>query len=165
MSETTDPGQTPDATSTESLQLADQRPVAAAAPPVSAPNSGRSHTRTILEVVGGVVAVGLILLAGVVGFAVGHATGSDRDGHWSMDGSGSRGGHDRPDAGGPMGRQGQGFPGPGMMPGQDPRGIDPDGDNWTGGLPGQGPGQDQGQGFPGPGMMPGQPQPSAPSQG
>jgi hypothetical protein len=24
-----------------------------------------------------------------------------------------------------------------MMPGQDPRGIDPDGDNWTGGLQGQ----------------------------
>jgi hypothetical protein len=152
MSETTDPGQTPDATPTESLQLADQRPVAAAAPPVSTTSSGRGHTRTILEVVGGVVAVGLILLAGVVGFAVGHVTGTDRDGHGGMNSFSAGGGQDRPDAGGPMGPQGQGFqgpqgqgfqgpqgqgfPGPGMMPGQDPRGIDPDGDNWTGGQQG-----------------------------
>ncbi len=151
MSETTDPGQTPDATPTEALQLADQQPIAAPVAPV-AQKSGGSHTRTILEVVGGVVAAGLIVVAGVLGFAVGHVSGSDNDRGrtLSFDMRGDRSG---PEAGGPMGGQ----QGRGMMPGQqgqDPRGIDPDGDNWTGGGMGQ-----QGQG-----MMPGQMLPTTPQQ-
>jgi hypothetical protein len=160
MSETTDPGQTPDATPTEALQLADQQPIAAPVAPV-AQKSGGSHTRTILEVVGGVVAAGLIVVAGVLGFAVGHVSGSDNDRGrtLSFDMRGDRSG---PEAGGPMGgQQGRdmmpGQQGQDMMPGQqgqDPRGIDPDGDNWTGGGMGQ-----QGQG-----MMPGQVLPTTPQQ-
>jgi hypothetical protein len=100
---------TPDATPTETLQLADQEPIAAApaapAAPAPAPAvhaSGGSHTRTILEVIGGVVAAGLIVAAGAVGFAVGHATGDDDGGRWSMT-SDSRGSLDGPDAGAQMG--------------------------------------------------------------
>jgi len=48
-----------------------------------------------------------------VGFVAGHATSSA-----------NRGDHFRSSASGQGG---------GMMGGQDPRGIDPDGDNWTGG--------------------------------
>ena len=115
---------TPDTTPTEALQLADQEPIAAApaapAPAPAAHASGRSHTRTILEVIGGVVAAGLIVTAGAVGFAVGHATGDDDGGRWSMT-SDSRGSQDGPDAGAPMpgqGRErGQGQQ-PGQMPGQ-----------------------------------------------
>jgi hypothetical protein len=157
MSDTT--GSTPDSTPTEALPLADQQPLAASPPvaPAAAPQaSGGSHTRTILEVIGGVVAAGLIVVAGAVGFAVGHATGGD-DGRWSMT-SDSRGWQDGPDAGAPMGpgqggMPGQGFGrdgGRGMTPGQgqDPRGIDPDGDNWTG-QNGMGPGM---MGEPGEGL-------------
>ena len=67
------PHGSPDATPTQSLPLGDQQPAAMPAP---APARGR-HTRTILEVVGGVVAVMMILVAGAAGFVVGHATGSD----------------------------------------------------------------------------------------
>lgn len=120
----------PDATPTESLELADQQPVgaatapAASAPAATAPGSG-GHTRTILEVVGVVIAGVLIVGAGAVGFALGHATD---DGRWSMnhDDRGQYG----PDAGGPVGPGGQLMP-PGQgQPG--PRGVDPDGDDWGG---------------------------------
>ena len=60
----------------EPLELADQSPVVATAPAAPAKNSS---TRTILEIVGGVVAVGLIIVSGVVGFAVGHFTSNDND--------------------------------------------------------------------------------------
>lgn len=124
---------TPDATPTESLELADQQPLgtqpAAAAPAESAAKGG-GHTRTILEVVGVAVAGVLIVGAGAVGFAAGHATG-DHDDRWSMNRGGS--GQQGPDAGGPFGQQGQGGPMRPGQQGQDPRGIDPDGDNWTGG--------------------------------
>ena len=113
----------------EPLELADQSPVEATVPAAPAK---KSSTRTILEVVGGVVAVGLIIVSGVVGFAVGHftSTGDDRGRGISSHADGQFGqglGQD----------QGQGQ-GQNMMPGQgqqgvDPRGIDPDGDNWTGG--------------------------------
>jgi hypothetical protein len=137
MSETTGtPAEgTPDTTPTEALQLADQEPLAAApaAPaPASTPAShasGGSHTRTILEVIGGVVAAGLIVAAGAVGFAVGHATGDDDGGRWSMT-SDSRGSLNGPDAGAPMPGQGQGQ---GRERGQ-------------GQQPGQGQGQQPGQG-------------------
>lgn len=120
MSDTTPTPENPDTTPTESIQLADQQPLAAEAAPsaaaasdgaAAAPRSGGRHTRTILEVVGGVVAAGLIVVAGAVGFAVGHATGDD-DGRWSMSGD-SRGGQYGPEAGGPMGDggpMGQGGP-------------------------------------------------------
>jgi hypothetical protein len=118
---------TPDTTPTEALQLADQEPISAApAAPIPAPTahgSAGGHTRTILEVIGGVVAAGLIVAAGAVGFAVGHATGDDDGGRWSMT-SGSRGSLNGPDAGAPMPGQGR-EGGPGQLPGQGP-------------LPGQG---------------------------
>ena len=181
MSDTNEPGKTPDATPTEALELADQQPIGTEpAPEPIAPTAApaaANHTRTILEVVGGAVAVGLILVAGVFGFLVGHATGSDRDDRWEMTSSRSDL-QDGPDAGAPLGgQQGQpghgqrgedqdrwmmpGMPGqdgrmmPGMpgqdgrmmpgMPGQDQqRGIDPDGDNWTGGQDREGTAPDQG---------------------
>ena len=108
MSDENTPGEgTPDTTPTEALQLADQQPIAPGPAPATSPAAaapGRSHTRTILEVVGGVVAAGLIVAAGAVGFAVGHVTGDD-DGRWSMT-SDARG-HDGPDAGARMPGQGQ----------------------------------------------------------
>lgn len=125
MSDTTDgmsTDGTSDTTPTEALQLADQDPVAtdsaATATLAPAAASSGSHTRTILEVIGGVVAAGLIVVAGAVGFAVGHATADDDD-RWSMT-SDSRGLQDGPDAGAPMGPgQGQGREdGQGQLPGQ-----------------------------------------------
>lgn len=106
---------TPDTTPTEALQLADQEPIAAAtaapAPSPAAPASGGSHTRTILEVIGGVVAVGLIVMAGAVGFAVGHVTGGD-DGRLNLSNAGRELRVPMPGGEG----QGQGQPG---MPGED----------------------------------------------
>jgi hypothetical protein len=135
MSDTQVPGEgTPDATPTEALELADQQPVtpepAAAAPAATAPAAAApatNHTRTILEVIGGVVAAGLIVVAGVLGFAVGHATGDD-DGRLNLSNSG-RELRDGPAAGGQgqgrdqqmpgQGQPGQGQQGPGQqMPGQ-----------------------------------------------
>jgi hypothetical protein len=75
MSDPQGPGEIPaDATPTEALELPDNQPVAAAAPAPQAAAPKANHTRTILEIVGGVVAAGLILVAGGVGFAIGHAT-------------------------------------------------------------------------------------------
>jgi len=163
VTDTTGPVEDP-TSPTEPLQLADQSPVYAAPAPAV---EKRSHTRTILEVVAAGLAVVLILSAGAVGFAVGHATSPARGDHFRAS-AGMQGG---PQAGGQgqfgQDQQGRGLPGfgqgGGMMGGQGPRGIDPDGDNWTGGMmggqgqPGQGqfgPGQ---QGFgQGGGMMGGQ---------
>lgn len=123
---------TPDATPTEALQLADQEPVAVTpvAPAAAAHASGRSDTRTILEVIGGVVAAGLIVAAGAVGFAVGHATGDDDGGRWSM-ASDSRGPGDGPDAGARM--PGHGRDGQGQQPGGGFGHHDGDGDWFMGG--------------------------------
>jgi hypothetical protein len=122
MSDPTVPGEgTPDSIPTEALELADQQPVApepvAAAIPGAAPAAAAApstnHTRTILEVAGAVVAAGLVVLAGIVGFVVGHATGSDGHDRFDMANSG-RPWQDGPDAGGPMGQdrgrgQGEGY--------------------------------------------------------
>jgi hypothetical protein len=146
-------GPVPDPTSaTEPLQLADQQPVASA-PVAVQPRT--SHTRTILEVVGAAVAAVLILAAGGLGFALGHVTGGGdrgRDGSHAFS-QAAPGGTGR--GGGMMGGQGQqGFGQQGQQgfgqqgQGMDPRGIDPDGDNWTGGGMMGGPGQ-QGFGQPG----------------
>ena len=76
----------PDMTPTESIELADQEPLGA---PVlesaAAPSAPRNHTRTIIEVIGGVVAVGLIFVAAAGGFVAGLAVGDDRHGDddWS----------------------------------------------------------------------------------
>ena len=76
----------PDMTPTESIELADQEPLGA---PVlasaAAPAAPRNHTRTIIEVIGGVVAVGLIFVAAAGGFVAGMAVGDDRHGDddWS----------------------------------------------------------------------------------
>jgi hypothetical protein len=153
-------GSTPEPISTpvtEPLQLADQSPVP---PSVERPTSG-SHTRTILEVVGGVVAVAFIVAAAGLGFALGHVTadhgrGDHRDRGFSMGAPSTDGqrSHIQPGQGQQgFGQQGLGQPGFGQgqggLPGQgvDPRGIDPDGDNWTGGGMMGGPGQ-QGQSVP-----------------
>ena len=131
---TTPPDPTP-APVTEPLQLPDQAPVAPAQPQ---PAAKTSHTRTILEVVGVVVAFFLILGAGTVGFVVGHATsnGGVKHGRVAVFQQGDGGMMGGLGSGQGKGRgndqQGQqGFGGPGMM--GDPRGVDPDGDNWTGG--------------------------------
>lgn len=76
----------PDMTPTESIELADQEPLSA---PVlqsaAAPAAPRNDTRTIIEVIGGVVAVGLIFVAAAGGFVAGMAVGDDRHGDddWS----------------------------------------------------------------------------------
>jgi len=169
-----------DSAPTDALQLADQQPVTVES---SGGNASRpDHTRTILEVVGGVVAAGMILVAGALGFIIGHATGGD---DVRMDrvtqpwnggpeaggpgfGPGQDGGRDRGTGpgGGQRHDQGdgqQGFGGRHHMEGDQGfgRGADPDGDNWTGRGqygPGTGPGQGPGTG---PGQAPGQ----APGQG
>lgn len=186
-----------DSSVTEPLELADQgpTPVASATPeqapvvPVAAP-ARSSSTRTILEIVGGVVAACLIVAAGVVGFAAGVVTsGGDHDG-----GPGYSQGHNDDDLalGGQDGQRGQGGQfgqqGPGDMMGGDQFGqggqqgpgdmmggrdghhgmVDPDGDNWTGQNRqfNEGPsfGQDGQGGQQGPGdMMGGQTMPNAPS--
>ena len=153
----------PDATPTtvnEPVQLADQQPAFAAAPAAAAaasePQEKVSHTRTILEVVGGVVAVGLIAVAGVTGFALGHLT-SDKDGR---DGRG-----ERSESGLAMPGDRQEFfmpdqddqSGPGMQ--GDQRGPGMQGDQRGPGMQGDqsGPGQQGGPGLQGgPGMVPGQ---------
>ena len=159
MSDMTTPPDPNPAPVTEPLQLTDQAPVAAAAPE---PVAKTSHTRTILEVVGVVVAFFLILGAGTAGFVVGHATSNGgkhgRVAVFQQGDGGMMGGQGKGDG---RGNGQRGFGGPGMMGGQQgdggmmggQRGIDPDGDNWTGG------GQ---QGFGGPGMMGGQPGPQGP---
>ncbi len=113
-----------DSLPTEPLQLADQQPVdtAPAPEPAAAASAGSKHT--VLAVVGGALAVGLLALVGVLGFAIGHVTADGRDGdrltgdRLAVQDDARAGDADR-----------------GTMPGQgtDPRGIDPDGDNWTGG--------------------------------
>lgn len=144
----------PDATPTtvnEPVQLADQQPAFAAAPATAAaapaPEAKASHTRTILEVVGGVVAVGLIAVAGVTGFALGHLT-SDKDGR---DGRG-----ERSESGLAMPGDRQEF----FMPDQeDQSGPGMQGDQRGPGMQGDqsGPGQQGGPGLQGgPGMVPGQ---------
>ena len=80
-----------------------------ATPAVSQPKP--SHTRAILEIVGGVVAVGLIFFSGAAGFVLGHVTAN----------------HDGREQGGNMmlrmerGQDGQRAPdlqgGPGLRPG------------------------------------------------
>ena len=138
-------------------------PGASAAPMPEQHRSG-SHTRTILEVIGGVVAAGLIVVAGVVGFAVGHWTGDGRDGR---DGRGDRGegyamqgdgyGMQGERAPGMPGQQGPGQQGPGQRSFGDQRGERGPGGHHGG--PGGGMGQGDGYG-PGGGMG----QAPAPSQ-
>jgi hypothetical protein len=137
-----------DSTPTEALELADQQPIAdqPAPPPVATPAAttaaaAPNHTRTILEIVGGVVAAGLIVVAGAAGFAVGHAT-SDSDRGWRLDGS-AQPWPEGPDAGG---RFGEG----------DGRGAGPGGGQGFGPGRGDRGGQQPGQQFPGNGpQMPG----------
>jgi hypothetical protein len=92
-------------------------------------------------VVGGVVAVGLIFMAGAVGFFVGHATGSDDDEPWRMmDSNAESRWHDGPKAEGPFGQ----LPGRGAERGDGRRGSGDTEDFFMG--PGQGQGQGPGQG-------------------
>lgn len=95
----------PDTTPTvsQAVSLPEQQPVAAA-PVVVAEK--KSHTRTILEVVGAVVAVGLIFMSGAAGFVLGHVT-AKHDGRG--DGSRMMLRIDRDDAGSGFER-GQGMP-------------------------------------------------------
>ena len=148
---------TPDTTPTEALQLADQEPIAAApaapAPSPAAHGSGGSHTRTILEVIGGVVAAGLIVMAGAVGFAVGHVTGGRRRSTGTSATPARDGRCRRPDAGGrARARVSAGMPGEHGFGGRGHQDGDGDGDGFMGH-------DDDGDGFmggddDGDGMMP-----------
>lgn len=87
------PAAEPDADATPTAAMA---PLPAATPQESVPNqpSGR-HTRTILEVVGGITAAVLIVVAAGVGFVAGIAVGDsdDRDGRGYEQAGEMRGGH------------------------------------------------------------------------
>ncbi len=130
------PHESPDATPTQSLPLGDQQPAAMPAP---APARGR-HTRTILEVVGGVVAVMMILVAGAAGFVVGHATGSDDVPRLVSDMDATGPWHDGPTADGPFG----GLPGMGGERGDGRHGSGEGRGPGDGHGPGQGREQRQG---------------------
>lgn len=154
-----------DATPTVSqpVHLADQQPLTPAPAPVVVADK-RSHTRTILEVVGGVVAVGLIFVSGAAGFVLGHVTARDDGrgdrGHMmlridSEGGNGALGGRampGRPDFQGGQGLQG----GEDFQGGQDFRGG-PGPDSDQGGLPSF-PGQDSAPVLPEQGTAPSAPQ-------
>ena len=93
----------------------------APAPPPRQP--GKNRGRLLLA--GG--AVGVALVAGAGGFALGHATADDgRDGHGELGRQGPDGFQGTFPRGGPQGM----FPGPGQPPNgvPDPRGDDGDGD-------------------------------------
>ncbi len=118
MSENDTPGMNDETRPIESASGQFPAPVAATpgpATPAETPAKGR-NTRTILEIVGGVVAAGLIVVAGLVGFAVGHWTGDDRDGRrgdsdgYAMPAPGQPGQPGQPG----MGQPGSGQRGPGM---------------------------------------------------
>ena len=127
----------------EPLELADQKPLEPVAVAAKAePKHGMKIALTA------VAAAGLVLVSGVTGFAIGHQSAETR--HWPAAAV----------AAGPDGGQGRGWgvdgeQGPGMMGGRQGfgRGVDPDGDNWTGG--GRHGGGMMG-GEQGPGMMGGQ---------
>jgi len=125
-------------------------PVPSTPEPTPAAPTGRD-TNKALVAIGGIAAAGLVILAGVGGYAIGQYNGSHRANDIevtradsAIQGPDGQKGQDQQD------QQGPGMPG-GMngQNGQDPRGTDPDGDNWTGGnrMDGQGNGmQGLGQG-------------------
>ena len=88
----------------------------------------KDHTRTILEVVGGVVAIALIAGGTIFGFVAGRVSADNhlRDGARMAFEQRHNDGGPQQGPGGMMGGQ----QGPGGM--MDQRDIDPDGDNWTG---------------------------------
>jgi hypothetical protein len=119
------PAVEPDADATPTEAMA---PVPAAAPQASVSDqaSGR-HTRTILEVAGGVAAAVLIVVAAGVGFVAGIAVGDsdDRDGRGYEQAGEMRGGHG--DRGhGHDGAMGRGY-GDGPMDGPMNEGVMPQG--------------------------------------
>ncbi len=162
MSENTPQGDPQDQTETSPLELADQGPTdvggaaAEAAPAQGAAATpaakGGSNTRTILEIVGGVVAGGLIVVAGIGGCALGAFAASDE--RHGFDG-------DRAVAEHNYGEQGFGGEQGQMMPGQqgmrdhhdfgDHHGMEGFGEGQGQMMPGQGmndgmmPGAQQGQ--------------------
>lgn len=108
----------------EPLQLQDQQPPEpAAVAPQAEPKHGMKIALTA------VAAAGLVLVSGVTGFAIGHQTADTRHGTAVAVAAGPNAGQGRG-----WGADGQ-QDGPGMMDGQQGfgRGVDPDGDNWTGG--------------------------------
>ena len=120
MSETTGPEVNPDPTRvTEPLQLADQSPLE---PVTKTVVEKKNHTRTILEVVGGVVAAGLIVVAAAAGFGLGRLTSNDNHGfERGMNVAGGQG-FDHRGQGNDQDQQGQGQQGFGM-PGQQDFGM------------------------------------------
>jgi hypothetical protein len=120
--------------------------------PAPAPDSAKSSgVRTVvLAGVSAVVGAVVILGAGIIGYAIGnHDDGNHREATLtvSADRNGQQGGQQGQSPFGQQGGQQSGpmmqGPGDGMMGGDGQRGIDPDGDNWTGG--GRMPGGEQGQ--------------------
>ena len=125
-------------------------PVPDAPAPTGAPAS-RDSSKALIAI-GGIAAAGLVILAGVGGYAVGQYNGSHRTESVEL----TRAEGALP---GPQGNAQPGMPGDmNGRNGQDPRGVDPDGDNWTGSnrMGGQGNGMQgngmQGNGMPGNGM-------------
>lgn len=133
-------------------------PVPAAPAPTAAPAS-RDSSKALVAI-GGIAAAGLVVLAGVGGYAVGQYNGSHRTETVELTRAdaapqGNSPQNDGQQNDGPQGNAQPGMPGDMNGPnGQDPRGVDPDGDNWTGGhrIGGQGnggQGDDQGDDMPG----------------
>jgi len=127
-----------------------QEPVAAPAPAVlppiaaapAAPQKDKGVRTYVLAGVSAVVGAVLVLGAGAIGYSIGnHDSENHREASLtvSADRNGDQGGQGAGQGDGPM------------MGGQGQRGVDPDGDNWTGGNQGSGPmmgGQDGNQGGP-----------------
>ena len=117
--------------------------------PVAAAPATRDSNKALIAI-GGIAAAGLVILAGVGGYAVGQYNGSHRDSDVAiaradgpmnngpmLDGPKNNGPQNNgPQNNGPMmgDQQRPGMPGEmNGRNGQGPRGIDPDGDNWPGG--------------------------------
>jgi hypothetical protein len=96
---------------------------------VAAAPATRDSNKALIAI-GGISAAGLVILAGVGGYAVGQYNGSHRDSDVAIARA------DGPMNTGPMmgDQQRPGMPGEmNGRNGQGPQGMDPDGDNWTGG--------------------------------
>ena len=117
--------------------------------PVAAAPATRDSNKALIAI-GGIAAAGLVILAGVGGYAVGQYNGSHRDSDVAiaradgpmnngpmLDGPMTNGPQNNgPQNTGPMmgDQQRPGMPGEmNGRNGQGPQGMDPDGDNWTGG--------------------------------
>lgn len=105
-----------DTTAPQPVAIEANEPIAPVAAPAAAEKKPGNAKNVALLVGAGVVGGLLVLGAGAAGYAIGHA---DNGGRHEIAFAGDRA---------EGGQQGGG-----MMGGQNGRGVDPDGDNWTGG--------------------------------